>query len=413
MFLSSLFAYEIVVVDYRKKTQMPGQNKGILGFEHCQTLLAMDFWPITICSVFVLLLANVEAEKNLIIVSMPHGTYYKNYFDAIAKFANDLASKAAGDDEVVVLYPQQWKSGSGKRNFNLSSARCIYTNEEIDLWMRDFGFVNPNRPVKFKYEPKGYLSSADAKFVDSSFRKFLSSRGITGFISNDLLTVDGGNVVDNHYGKAVVSERFFKNSNSSSLKTRQDLVRSLEQSINASIAFVPDPMDTTGHADGIVSFIEPDTLLIADYSDQNFFTQVQRIINNTFPDIKTVRMPCPESNISEWHGRSAVGVYVNILYTDSSVYVPTFNKPASDREAVQIVKANVKRGRKVKTIDTARLSLQGGSVRCMTMQVTWSNPIAQKLYKESVPCTNVASKMTTFWSALFIIWSVFYRLFLS
>ncbi|XP_065064068.1 uncharacterized protein LOC135690435 [Rhopilema esculentum] len=373
----------------------------------------MDFWPIAICSIFMLSLANVEAEKHLILVSMPYDPYYKNYVNDIAKFANDLASIAAGDDEVVVLYPQQWRSGSDKRNFNLSSARCIYTNEEIDLWTRDFGFVNPNRPVKFKFEPKGYLSKAYAKFVDSSFRKFLSSRGVTGFVSNDLLTVDGGNVVDNHYGKAVVSERFFKNSNSSSLKTRQDLVRSLEQSLNATIAFVPDPLDTTGHADGMVSFIEPDTLLIGDYNDQSFFTEVKRMINKTFPDIKTVRMPCPDSNISDWHGRSAVGVYVNILYTDSSVYVPAFNKPASDREAVQIVKAHVTRERKVKTIDTARLSLQGGSVRCMTMQFTWSNPIAQKLYKESVPCRNVTSKMTAFWSALFIIWSVFYRLILS
>ena len=317
-----------------------------------------------------------------------------------------ISDQAKGDDEVIVLYPWQWKYQSPKRDYKLSNnARCIYVKENIDLWTRDIGFVNPARPFKFTYEPRRYLSVADSRFVDGQFRKFLTGLGImpantpgfmgnATYLSNDQLIEDGGNVVDNHYGKAIISERFFENSNFSSIKPRQKLIQTLEQSINSSVLFIPDPGDTTGHADGVVSFIEPDTLLIADYPNTASYTTLKNLVNKTFPDLKIVRMPCPESNISAWKGRSAVGVYVNILYTDSSVYVPTFKKPANDKNAIDIVKANVKSGRKVKAVDTARLSRLGGSVRCMTMQIKMSHPIARKLYDASVPCAT--SKGTGF-----------------
>ena len=310
-----------------------------------------------------------------------------------------ILDQAGEDDQVLVLYPWQWKYQSPKRDYKMSkNARCIYVKENIDLWTRDFGFVNPTRPFKFKYQPRRYLSMADAQFVDGEFRKFLQGLGIfpgntpasggnLTYLSNDQLTEDGGNVVDNHFGKAILSERFFENSNFSSIKPRQKLIQTLEQSINASVLFIPDPGDTTGHADGAVSFIEPDTLLIADYANRTSYTTLKSLVNQTFPDLKIVRLPCLDVNVSAWKGRSAVGVYVNILYTDSNVYVPTFERPVEDARAVNIIKANVRSGRKVKTVNTVRLSTLGGSVRCMTMQIKMSNPIARKLYAESIPCS--------------------------
>ena len=302
---------------------------------------------------------------------------------------------------MVVLYPWQWKNQSPKREYEMSkNARCIYVKETIDLWTRDFGFVNPARPFKFRYEPRRYLSVADAQAVDGDFRKFLEGLGIVPsnssnsasgnvtYLSNDQLVEDGGNVVDNHFGKAILSERFFENSNFSNIKPRQNLIHALEQSINASVLFIPDPGDTTGHADGIVSFIESDTLLIADYANRTSYATLKDLVNQTFPDLKTVRIPCLDVNVSAWKGRSAVGVYVNILYTDSSVYVPTFGREVEDARAIDIIRANVRSGRMVKTVNTARLSGLGGSIRCMTMQLKLSTPIAQRLYAESVPCSS-------------------------
>ena len=298
------------------------------------------------------------------------------------------------------------------------NARCIYVKENIDLWTRDFGFVNPGRPFKFKYQPRRYLPVADAQFVDTEFRKFLKGLGIapgnsssTGrnitYLSNEQLIEDGGNVVDNHFGKAILSERFFENSNFSNIKPRQKLIEALEKSINASVLFIPDPGDTTGHADGAVSFIEPDTLLIAEYASRTSYTTLKNLTNIKFPDVKVVRLPCLDVNVSAWKGRSAVGVYVNILYTDSSVYVPTFERKLEDTRAVDIVRANVKSGRKVKTINTARLSGLGGSVRCMTMQIKMSNPIARKLYEDSVPCsTSRCNGIEPYWPIILLLGSI-------
>lgn len=303
-----------------------------------------------------------------------------------------------------MLYPFKWLAEKRKRGHIISPhARCIHVKETLDLWTRDFGFVNPVRPFKFKYEPKRYLSVANSRYVDGQFRKFLTGLGIlpagtpglngnAKYLHNDQLIEDGGNIVDNHDGKAILSERFFENNNATLITPRQKLIETLEQSINASVLFIPDPGDTTGHADGVVSFIEPDTLLIADYPNAASFSSLQKLVNQKFPRVKTVKLPCPDANVSNWKGRSAVGVYVNILYTDSSVYVPAFGKPTDDKAAVDIVRANVGSGRKVKTVNTALLSTLGGSIRCMTMQLKMSDPIARKLYAASKACADSGTR---------------------
>ena len=72
-----------------------------------------------------------------------------------------------------------------------------------------------------------------------------------------------------------------------------------------------------------------------------------------------------------------MGAYVNILLTDSSVYVPQFGKANLDSKAYEIVRQNTYR--RVVSVDTGRLSHMGGSIRCMSWQISMSNPLATEL----------------------------------
>eukprot|EP00112_Aurelia_sp_Birch-Aquarium-sp1_P024880 Seg8036.2 transcript_id=Seg8036.2/GoldUCD/mRNA.D3Y31 product="putative agmatine deiminase" protein_id=Seg8036.2/GoldUCD/D3Y31 len=151
------------------------------------------------------------------------------------------------------------------------------------------------------------------------------------------------------------------------------------------VAIIPDPRDTTGHADGVVSFIDTNVLLIGDYCDAKYYKEVKEAVEEAFPDLIIIKMPCMDDKQekskkkkSNWRGfSSAVGAYVNILLTDSSVYVPHFGKAEVDSQALEIVSKNTQR--RVVTVDTGKLSHMGGSVRCMSWQICQSHPLAMAL----------------------------------
>lgn len=333
-----------------------------------------------------------SAGKQIIVVSLPEDKYYRDQLPAIAAFGKELATKAEDYDEVVVLFPKKFMkkvqaeqgndSSSASTRYgghDLGNATVLTMDKNIDLWMRDFGLGLPGHPVKFKYSPV-YLSRSDARFVDNAFRDLLASFKIPVQESN--LFLDGGNVVDNGKDKAIVSDRFFYENQKVSEKV---LTRELEQQLGMKVAVIPDPEDTTGHADGVVSFIDDNVLLIADYCDAVYYKLVADSVKEVFPDLKIIKLPCEEEKkekkgkkSSKWRGfSSAVGAYVNILLTDSSVYIPVFGNEKRDKEVLDLVRANT--SRRVVHVDTSKLSHMGGSVRCMTWQIQASQALAMAL----------------------------------
>ena len=152
------------------------------------------------------------------------------------------------------------------------------------------------------------------------------------------------------------------------------------------VAIIPDPRDTTGHADGVVSFIDTNTLGIGDYCDDKYYSQVESAVLAAFPNLNIVKVPCMDDKKAKptkkpnWRGfSSAAGAYVNSLLTDSSLYVPQFNKEEKDKTALDIIKLNT--NRRVATVDTSMLSHMGGSVRCMSWQIKASEPLAKALLR--------------------------------
>ncbi|XP_065051630.1 putative agmatine deiminase isoform X2 [Rhopilema esculentum] len=323
----------------------------------------------------------MAAEKQLIVVSLPEDKYYKKSRDDIAQFVKDLAAAASDKDDVLVLFPSKFMSSDGSYGgFDFGDAYVLPVDESIDLWMRDFGLVSPYKPVKFIYG-SDYLSRSDARYVDNSFRKLLSRYG--GFPKESRLILDGGNVVDNGVDKAIITDRFYYDN------PKQDetvLRKEVEAALDMTVAIIPDPRDTTGHADGVVSFIDTNVLAIGDYCDAKYYKLVKEAVEEIFPDLTIVKVPCMDDGKSKptkspnWRGfSSSVGSYVNSLLTDSTVYVPQFNKADNDQIALDIVQKNTHR--RVVTVDTSRLSHMGGSVRCMSWQISSSDPLAKALLK--------------------------------
>lgn len=94
----------------------------------------------------------------------------------------------------------------------------------------------------------------------------------------------------------------------------------------------------------------------------------------------TVKFPFDSLGVKRWKGfTTAVGCYVNMLVTNNAVYVPQFNMPNCDTQAIDVIKSHT--NKKVVPIDASKLSHMGGSVRCMCWQIESSHLVAQVLKK--------------------------------
>ena len=319
-------------------------------------------------------------EKHLIVLSIPDDAYYRKNLQDIECFVRDMSEKTQGLDDVLLIYSKSMQKrykGSFGSLFGLNTTSLV-VEESLDLWMRDFSPVLPKHEVKFTYKPK-YIKSKDAKFVESEFMKVLRKMDIQ-LNRNDII-LDGGNVVDNNCNKAIISERVFLDNKG---KTPTVLHNELENLLATKVAFIPDPEDTTGHADGIVAFVEDNVLLIGDYGDEEYYKSVEYAVKSVFPEVETFRLPCSSDSAvdKKWEGfTTAGGSYPNMLVTNNAVYVPQYNQPSYDTQAIEVIRSHT--SKKIVPVDVSKLSHMGGSVRCMSWQIESFQPIAQALYKNS------------------------------
>ena len=134
-----------------------------------------------------------------------------------------------------------------------------------EIWCRDYMPIQmiDNRFVLFCYEPDYLLDTAKHKasitdnsiagqYVGSSYLE--DSRGIK---------IDGGNVV--HSGcKVIMTAKVFEENPQ---WTPRDLIEYLTRAFGADIIILPwDTNEIYGHTDGIVRFIDDDSVLITNYA---------------------------------------------------------------------------------------------------------------------------------------------------
>ena len=134
-----------------------------------------------------------------------------------------------------------------------------------DLWCRDYMPVQVTEKefVQFKYLPDYYLTH---DFIDrltiQKEMQYNKPHGIN--IKHVDLIVDGGNIVKNK-SKAIMTKKVFEEN-----KQRADYVvfDMLTKSLKVEeLYFIPvQPYDLTGHSDGMVRFLDENTLLVNDFS---------------------------------------------------------------------------------------------------------------------------------------------------
>lgn len=215
--------------------------------------------------------------------------------------------------------------------------------------------------IQFQYNPS-YLKNPQYAESRSDVKHVNDINGFKPIFSN--INLDGGNVVMFN-NKAIISDRIFsENPDWTEDNLRTELAKLLECEIIIIPAYKPE-YDFTGHADGMVRFLDQDTVLVNNLEDD--FAYMKNAISKAFKkaNLSYINFPFFQHNDKK-HPDNAIGIYLNYLEIDNLIVMPIFGVLGNkDAEALAKLK-EVFPNKIIETIDYNDVALSGGILNCTT-----------------------------------------------
>ena len=226
-----------------------------------------------------------------------------------------------------------------------------------DIWARDYMPVRTQngKYISFRYEPS-YL--ADDPQLRTNFKADIAPHFDLQIIYSNI-NLDGGNIVFSpSKTKAVITDRVFSENPEYDKNT---LVSVLEKLLEAEIIIIPSlDSDMTGHADGVVRFVNENTVIGNASPYKNGYEQrVKRALKKC--GISVIDFPYFDSA-----GISAVGSYLNFLETEKHVFLPVFGNER-DETAVKCAKEVFKK--EIITVNINGIAEEGGVLNCISWEI--------------------------------------------
>ena len=225
-----------------------------------------------------------------------------------------------------------------------------------DIWARDYMPVKTlsGQYISFRYEPS-YLKGYEGQRTD--YRKDIAPH-IDLSVTYSNINLDGGNIVFSPSQKrAVITDRVFSENPDLDEDT---LLNELEKLLGAEIVIIPSlKSDMTGHADGVVRFVNENTVIGNTSPYKNGYEQkVKRALEKC--GISVLDFPYLDSK-----GISAAGSYLNFLETEKRVFLPVFGD-AQDEMAVKCAKEVFEK--EIITVNINDIAKEGGVLNCISWE---------------------------------------------
>ena len=232
-----------------------------------------------------------------------------------------------------------------------------------DIWCRDYMPIQTEsgKFIQFKYDPSYLKGNKEWEASRSDVKEVCRVNGIETQFSD--INLDGGNVLICD-GRAILSNRIFsENSN----WDKEKLVNELSKLLECEIIIIPaENDDMTGHADGMVRFVNRNTILGNKLADEYKYWRegMEKVIEQY--GLKYIDVPffLPKD---PKHPHSAIGIYVNYLEVNNLIVLPVFGRD-EDKQAVDVLKQAFP-DRVIDTIDYNDVAQEGGLLNCTTWVV--------------------------------------------
>jgi len=196
-----------------------------------------------------------------------------------------------------------------------------------DIWARDYMPVqlDEDRFLQFTYNPV-YLRG-EKKYQLTISDPEMICRKINIQSRKSAILLDGGNVIKGQ-DCAIITDRVFSENPGIGQK---ELIGQLEALLEVSkIIIIPvDPHDFTGHADGMVRFLNKTTVLINDYSREKkpFSDKIRKALQEA--GLTCIEIPYNPYINKKF--KEANGTYINFLQIKEVIILPVFGMPEDDK----------------------------------------------------------------------------------
>lgn len=227
-----------------------------------------------------------------------------------------------------------------------------------DIWCRDYMPVRieSGKLIQFRYEPSYLKGKPEWEESRSDVREVCRLSGINAQFSD--INLDGGNVLICG-GRAILSDRIFpENPNID----KNELLARLSDLLECEIIIIPTIHgDLTGHADGMVRFVDRDTLLGNNLDAEYKYWRegMQKVL--TKYKLSYIDVPFFED---KEHPDSAIGVYVNFIEVNNLLVVPIFGNE-QDKGVLAILHRAFP-DKQIETLNYNDIALEGGLLNCTT-----------------------------------------------
>ena len=225
--------------------------------------------------------------------------------------------------------------------------------ETKDIWMRDFMpfLLDDGRLVSYDYDPD-YLKDDKYSHLRTKIQPLKEHIN---------LVIDGGNFV-RLGGKAIMTDKIFREN---PLKTKAEIVETIKQkcALGELIIIPKQPYDMLGHGDGMVRWIDENSVLVNDFTNESksFNDKLVRALKKCGLDVKFLRYD--EGFFSK---KRDWGAYLNFLKINGLLVVPIYGIDDDDAAVEQIKK--IYSDCSVETINLSEIIELGGALHCITAE---------------------------------------------
>lgn len=240
------------------------------------------------------------------------------------------------------------------------NTKYLFLKGTKDIWCRDYMPIRTEsgKLIQFRYDPS-YLKGEEWEHLRSDVKEVCKSNNLKVQFSD--INLDGGNVLICD-GRAIISDRVF----SENPELEKDvLIKELSQLLECEIIIIPTIHgDMTGHADGMVRFVDRNTILGNRLADEYQYWQkgIKKVLETY--NLNYIDIPFFEYKGNKKHRDNAIGVYVNYLEVNDLIVTPIFGRE-QDKEVIEILRETFPK-KQIETINYFDVALEGGLLNCTT-----------------------------------------------
>ncbi len=193
------------------------------------------------------------------------------------------------------------------------------------------------------------------------------------------VVMEGGAVEFNGAGTVLTTRSCLLNKNRNPGLSKTDVERYLCDYYGQSkVLWLDDGIagdDTDGHIDDLARFVDPRTIVMgleADPRDENYKVlhenrrRVSRLRDQDDRPFDVIEIPMPRAVVHD--GQRLPATYVNFLFINGALLVPTFRDRTNDARALGILQRALP-DRQVIGIDCTELVWGLGTIHCLTQQI--------------------------------------------